>query len=99
MLFVLKIHRKLLVLSAYLALLLVPMSYAGMPEGLVLYLSFDDAGDDIIEDLSGNGNDGENHGATPVEGIHGMALEYGGVGTWITVPDTSRGHAFHTEAK
>jgi len=77
-----------LLISMCLTILLVTASHAAMPEGLVLYLSFDDDANDVIEDLSGNGNDGENHDAKPVEGIHGMALEYSGVNTWVTVPDT-----------
>ena len=77
-----------LLMSVCLTILLVTASYARMPEGLVLYLSFDDDTNDVIEDLSGNDNDGENHGAQPVEGIHGMALEYSGLDTWITIPDT-----------
>jgi hypothetical protein len=85
---ILDIRFKSLLISICLAILLSTVSYAGMPEGLVLYLSFDDDTNDVIEDLSGNGNDGENHGAIPVEGIHGMALEYQGLDTWITVPDT-----------
>jgi len=88
MLSMLKIDRRSLLLSACLIVLLALTSYAGMPEGLVLYLSFDDAGNNVIEDLSGNGNDGENHGAKPIEGKHGMALEYEGLTTWVTVPHT-----------
>jgi hypothetical protein len=56
-------------------------------EGLVLYLSFDDD-DKVIKDLSGNGHDGENHGAKSVEGKFGKALEFNGLTTWVTVPDT-----------
>jgi hypothetical protein len=85
---ILKTYQKSFLVSACLTVLLVAISYAGMPEGLVLYLSFDDAGNNVIEDLSGNGNDGENHGAKPVEGKHGMALEYEGLTTWITVTHT-----------
>ena len=55
-------------------------------EGLVLYLSFDE-GDKVIEDLSGTGHDAENHGAKSVEGKYGSALEFGGVDTWVIVPD------------
>jgi len=84
----LKTYWRLVLLSTCLTALLVMAGYASMPEGLVLYLSFDDGADDVIEDLSGNGNDGENHGAKPVEGKHGMALEYEGTTTWVTVPDT-----------
>jgi hypothetical protein len=90
MLSMLKMGRKSLLLSVCLTVLLVPASYAGVPEGLVLYLSFDDADNDVIEDLSGNGNDGENHGAKPIEGKHGMALEYEGLTTWVTVPHTDQ---------
>ncbi len=88
MLSVLKMYQKLFLVLVFLTALLVTTGYASMPEGLVLYLSFDDLDGDVIEDLSGNGNNGENHGATPVEGKHGMALEYEGITTWVIVPDT-----------
>ncbi|MFA5135395.1 MAG: LamG-like jellyroll fold domain-containing protein [Patescibacteria group bacterium] len=44
--------------------------------GLVAYWSFDagDAGDN-----SGNGNDGTVYGATPVDGISGLALDFDGI--------------------
>ncbi|MBD3181518.1 hypothetical protein GF312_04445 [Candidatus Poribacteria bacterium] len=64
------------------------ISHADMPKDLVLYLSFDEGNDKAVEDLSGNGNDAEVNGAKPVEGIHGMALEYSGMDTWIIVPDS-----------
>ena len=82
------IYRKSFFVSACLTVLLVAMSYAQMPKDLVVYLSFDDGGGKVIKDLSGSGNDGENHGAKSVEGRFGKALEYGGVDTWVTVPDT-----------
>ncbi len=81
------IHRRPLLMSMCLTILLVTASHAEMPAELVLYLSFDDDSSDVIEDLSGNGNHGENHDAQPVEGIHGMALEYSGATTWVSVAD------------
>lgn len=51
----------------------------------MLYLSFDDDSKDIIKDMSGNGNDGKNHGAQPVEGKYGKALQFSGTTTWVTV--------------
>jgi len=74
-------------LSVYILLPVHANSFLARSEGLILYLSFDEGGDKVIKDLSGNGHDGENHGAKPVEGKYGKALEYSGVDTWIIVPD------------
>jgi len=71
----------------FIYLVSIPSVYAmAKIEGLVLYLSFD-VDDKVIEDLSGNGHDGENHGAKSVEGKYGNALEFNGVTTWVTVED------------
>ncbi len=85
-----KMYRKLFLVSACLTVLLVAMSYAQMPKDLVVYLSFDDGGGKVIKDLSGSGNDGENHGAKSVEGRFGKALEYGGGYKRGTGPGTPR---------
>jgi hypothetical protein len=71
-----------------ITILLASLGYAKIPEELVLYLSFDEGSGKVIKDLSENGNDAENHGAEWVDGKYGKALEYSGVDSWITVPDT-----------
>jgi len=72
----------------FFSLFIIPSVLAiAKVDGLVLYLSFDD-NDKVIKDLSGMGNNGENHGAKSVEGKFGKALEFNGLTTWVTVPDT-----------
>lgn len=73
------------ILMVVLCLLYSASAMAKM-EGLVVYLSFDED-NKILEDLSGNGHDGENNGAKSVAGKYGKALEFNGVSTWVTVPD------------
>jgi hypothetical protein len=78
----------LITLACFVFIAFASSAYAvAKVEGLVLYLSFDDGSDKVIKDLSGVGHDGENHGAKPVEGIFGKALQFGGVDTWVTVED------------
>ena len=50
--------------------------------GLVAYYPFD--GD--TKDLSGNGNDGTNHGATFVSGHSGQALSFNGKDNFVQAP-------------
>ena len=62
--------------------------FAGFTEdGLVAYWSFDEGSGIIVHDYSGNGNDGEIHGASWVEGKFGKALFFDGA-SWIEVPDS-----------
>jgi len=79
---------RVILISLLITVLSAALGYSKIPEGLVLYLSFDEGSGKVIKDLSDNGNDGENHGAKWVEGKYGKALEYSGVDSWITVPDT-----------
>ncbi|MBM3237136.1 LamG domain-containing protein [Candidatus Poribacteria bacterium] len=79
---------KVILISLLITMLSAVSGYSKIPEGLVLYLSFDEGSGKVIKDLSDNGNDGENHGAKWVEGKYSKALEYSGVDSWITVPDT-----------
>ena len=74
-------------LFLFLALVLIASqsAYTAKVDGLVLYLSFDDDSKDIIKDMSGNGNNGTNHGAKFVEGKYGKALQFNGLTTWVTV--------------
>jgi len=83
-----KIVFMLIILSCFVFITFISSTYAvAKVEGLVVYLSFDDGSDKIIKDLSGVGHNGENHGAKPVDGNFGKALQFGGVDTWVTVAD------------
>lgn len=54
------------------------------PEGLLLYLSFDEGTGNIAGDFSGHGNDGELvDGPTWVDGHDGKALEFDGQGSYV----------------
>ena len=48
-------------------------------EGLVAEWHFDEGAGSVVEDSSGNGNDGVIYGATWVEGKFGKALSFDGV--------------------
>ncbi len=76
---------KYLLMFFVLVLVVSQNAHTLKSENLVLYLSFDDVSKDIIKDLSGNGNDGTNHGAKPAEGKYGKALQFSGTTTWVTV--------------
>lgn len=66
--------------------ILVSPSYARIdPEGLGLYLSFDEGSGDVARDNSGNGNDGKIEGGEWVEGKIVGALEFDGVSSGVTV--------------
>lgn len=82
------IYLNLLFVSIFLTLLLVASSNAKKDESLVLYLTCDEGTGKVLKDLSGNKNEGENHGAKWVTGKYGEALEYSGTSSWITVPDS-----------
>ena len=78
-------YNKLIYLVSFILVLIIA---GNASSDIVLHWGLDEDTGSVAHDLSGNGNDGENHGARPVEGKHGMALEYEGLNTWITVPDT-----------
>lgn len=69
-----------------LAILFVNAAYA--QEGLSLYFSFNDASGKVVEDLSGNENDGTMEGAAKiVDAKMGTALELDGINSAVMVPD------------
>jgi len=51
---------------------------AGIEEGLILYLPFDDGSEKVAKDASGVGNDGKIEGAKSVDGKIGKALQFDG---------------------
>ncbi|HID55274.1 TPA: LamG domain-containing protein [Candidatus Poribacteria bacterium] len=61
-------------------------------ESLVGYWPFDEGGGDKVKDESGNGNDGKivKSGEYPkwVQGKFGTALDFGGNGSYVAVPDS-----------
>lgn len=56
--------------------------------GLVAEWRFDEWSGNVVEDSSGNGNDGVIHGATRVEGKFGRALNFDGINDYIEIPDS-----------
>jgi len=54
-------------------------------EGLVAEWHFDEGSGSVVEDSSGNGNDGVIHGATWVDGKYGSALSFDGVDDYVSV--------------
>ena len=70
--------------------ILVSSSYAKIePEAIVAIWLFDEPVEDVVEDVSGNGHDGEVKGSLEqVEGKFGSALEFPGTtADYVEVPD------------
>ena len=59
------------------------------PESIMGMRLFDEGNGGTAADASGNGNDGEIHGAKWVDGKFGKALEFDGVGNWVEVPHSN----------
>ena len=74
------------VLITVLALSCATFVQAGLEDGLVLYLPFDEGSGDVTGDLSGNGHDGDIEGPIWTEGKFGKALEFNGDGDFVDVP-------------
>ena len=55
-------------------------------EGLVAEWHFDEGEGDVLEDSSGNGNDGVIYGATWVDGKYGGALRFDGRENYVKIP-------------
>jgi len=74
---------------------LLVIALAGLPagvqaqsdDGLVAEWHFDEGAGNVVEDSSGNGNDGVIYGATWVEGKYGKALSFDGVDDYVEIPD------------
>ena len=75
--------KKLLLSLVLVALIVLPahFAYAGLQDGLVLYLPFDEGAGDKAEDQSGNGNDAVVSAAEWVEGKYREAIATAAGGT------------------
>jgi hypothetical protein len=74
----------------FFALLLsgFPAAMAGTEEFLVGYWPFDEGSGNVTADASGNGHDGELiDNPMWVQGKFGTALDFGGTGSYVLVPD------------
>ena len=77
-----------LLLAGFVSLLLCSIGEAAFRDDLVLYLPFDEGNGDTVEDKSGNGNNGViQGGASWVDGVSGMALEFNGEDSFVEVQD------------
>ena len=59
------------------------------PESITGMWLFDEGKGGTAADSSGNGNDGEIHGAKWVDGKFGKALEFDGASNWVEVPHSN----------
>ena len=59
------------------------------PESITGMWLFDEGKGGVATDSSGNGNDGEIHGAKWVDGKFGKALEFDGASNWVEVPHSN----------
>ena len=76
--------QKILVLMISLCLVSSSIGMAEVQKGLVAYWSFDEGKGNIVEDVSGSGNNGTIHGATWItEGKFGSALSFDGKDDYI----------------
>ncbi|NPA75623.1 MAG: DUF2341 domain-containing protein [Euryarchaeota archaeon] len=57
--------------------------------GLVAHWSFDEGSGNILEDLSGHGNNGKIYNATWVKGVKGAALSFNGVNSFVDCGNNS----------
>ena len=77
------------VLFAIAVLSIIPAGVqAQSDDGLVGEWHFDEGAGSVVEDSSGNGNDGVIRGATWVKGKYGGALSFDGVDDYVEVPDS-----------
>ena len=76
----------LIIMGVFLSLQFSSVTFAGLNEGLVVYLSFDELNEDTFADLSGNGNDGVIQGnPVHVDGKYGMAIENNGAANLVRI--------------
>jgi PKD repeat protein len=74
--------------TAYITVSAGPAVVSAPAEGLVAAYGFDEAGDILALDISGNGNDGVLSGPTRTSaGKFGGALSFDGINDWVTVTD------------
>jgi len=75
------------ILIAIIVLFIVPAGVQAQSyDGLVAEWHFDEGSGSVVEDSSGNGNDGEIYGATWVEGKYGYGLRFDGVDDKVKLP-------------
>jgi len=60
-----------------------------LQNNLIGYWDFDDITNNIVIDMSGNGNNGTIFGAITYEGIHGSALKFDGIDDYVDVGNDS----------
>ena len=83
------------VLVAIIMLSIMPAGVqAQSDEGLVAEWHFDEGAGSVVEDSSGNGNDGVIYGATWVDGKFGKALSFDGVDDYVDLPIRDINSAF-----
>ncbi len=71
-------------------LLAVPLSFADIDSATIMGMwLFDDGNGNTATDSSGQGNDGDIHGAKWVDGKFGKALEFDGTDNWVEVPHSN----------
>jgi hypothetical protein len=65
--------------------LFVPLAMAGLTDGLILYMPFDEGKGNVANDLSENHFVGDINGATWVAGKFGSALSFDGKGNFVEI--------------
>jgi len=82
------ISRRILLVTFFAFLVNLIFATYLMAGSLVVYWSFDEEDADILEDLSGTGNDGEINGDPAwVDSTFGKAMEFDGVDDYVLVPN------------
>ena len=72
-----------MLVAAAVVVLVACAGVGGADEGLVAEWHFDEGSGSVLEDSSGNGNDGTIYGATWVDGKYGKALSFDGVNDYV----------------
>ena len=71
---------------------------ANTEKGLIGWWSFDEIKDGMVEDKSGNNNDGKVHGAEIVSGVLGSGLKFDGKDDYVDIPQIKEvGNSFTVE--
>ncbi len=71
---------------AFAACLIATMALAQVEPALVAHYDFAEGAGTVLEDRSGNGNNGTIYGARWVKQDKGFALSFNGVDNWVNVP-------------
>ncbi|MCY4554018.1 MAG: LamG domain-containing protein [Candidatus Poribacteria bacterium] len=83
------VHISFVALMGIFLLITLPSLAKIDPEAITGMWFFDEGNGGAAADASGNGNDGEIHGAKWVDGKFGKALEFDGVSNWVEVPHSN----------